>query len=72
MCLFRGSLFMLQNQIDEADTGAYTRPAWPSPDGFDKAHPMILNSPTHDLANPLRFTFDDSEVSRTPLCLCNS
>ena len=53
---------MLQDQIDGVNAGAYTCP-WPPADGLDQAHPMIFNSPTHDLANPFPFTFEDSEVS---------
>lgn len=47
----------------DVSTDAYTCPAWPSADGIDQAHPTILNSPTHDLANPFPPVFDDSDAS---------
>ena len=61
-------LYTFQDQIDDASTSAYTCPAWPSADGLDQAHPMILNSPTHDLANPFPSAFEDSEASYVSLC----
>ena len=65
-------LFMFQDQINDVSTSAYTCPAWPSADGLDQAHPMILNSPTHDLANPFPSAFEDSEASHISLCLHHS
>jgi len=65
-------LCVFQDQIDDASTSAYTCPAWPSADGLDQAHPMILNSPTHDLANPFPSAFEDSEVNYVFLSLRRS
>ena len=62
---------MLREQVDEVDKGAYTHSGWPTPDGLDQAYSMILNSPTHDLATPFHFTFDDSEVRHFFLCSCH-
>ena len=42
---------------------AYVGHGWPSINSLHQAHPVILNSPTHDLANPFPFTFEDPEAS---------
>ena len=67
-----GFTMYVQDQIDKVATGAYTYPARPPADSSDRAHPMILNSPTHDLTNPFPFTFEDSGVSYVPICLYRS
>lgn len=56
-------LCILQDQIDVVvSTGAYTGPVWSSIYSL-QVHPVVLNSPTHDLTNPFPFTFGDSEAS---------
>lgn len=65
-------IMCVQDQIDEVTTSAYTCPARLLADGCDQAHPMILNSPTHDLTNPFPFTFEDSGVSYVSICFRRS
>lgn len=68
MFIAPGFLHMLLDQVYEVNIDAYTRSARPSPDVLDQVNSTILNSPTHDLANPFRFTFDDTEVSHVFSC----